>query len=46
MDLGAVPVEGYALQTKNALKGVLPMVFEPVENEVLSIGLCLQNLCR
>lgn len=41
--LGAVPVEGYYMQTKIAIKGLLPMVFEPVDNEVMAFGLVLQN---
>lgn len=36
---GLIPVEGYALDTKVALKAVLPMVFEPVPNEVMVFGL-------
>ncbi len=41
--VGAVPVEGHALDTKIALKAMLPHVFEPVENEVMGFGLVLQN---
>jgi hypothetical protein len=41
--LGAVPVEGYALETKIALKAMLPMVFEPVPNEVVCFGVVLEN---
>lgn len=41
--VGAVPVQGYALQTKNALKAILPMVFEPVNNEVLAYGVMIAN---
>lgn len=36
---GLVPVEGYALDTKVAFKAILPMVFEPVDNEVMAFGL-------
>jgi hypothetical protein len=42
-EFDAVPIEGYYMQTKLALKAVLPMVFEPVDNEVLSIGVCMQT---
>lgn len=41
--IGARPVEGYATDTKIALKAVLPMVFEPVKNEVLALGVIWQN---
>ena len=42
-DLGAVPVEGYALDTKVALKAVLGRVFEPVPNEVMAFGVVFEN---
>ena len=41
--VGAVPIEGYSTETKIALKAMLPMVFEPVPNEVLAFGVCLEN---
>jgi len=41
--LGAVPIEGYALDTKIALKALMPTVYEPVENEVMAVGMVLQN---
>lgn len=37
--LGLVPTEGYALDTKVALKAMLPVVFEPAPNEVIAFGL-------
>lgn len=37
--LGAVPVDGHALETKVAVKAVLPVVFEPVPNEIVGIGI-------
>lgn len=40
---GAVPVEGHCLQTKVALKALMPVVYEPVPNEVLAVGVVLQN---
>ena len=40
---GAIPIEGYALDTKIAIKALLPTVFEPVENEIMAIGMVLQN---
>jgi len=39
----AVPIEGYYMQTRIALKALLPVVFEPVENEIVAIGIVLQN---
>jgi hypothetical protein len=41
--LDAVPVQGYATDTKVALKALLPRVFEPVPNEVLAFGVCWEN---
>lgn len=40
---GALPLDGFALETKFALKAILPHVFEPVPNEPMVIGLALQN---
>lgn len=37
-EIGAVPVDGYALDTRVRLRAVLPYVFEPVENEVMLFG--------
>lgn len=37
-ELGAVAVEGTATDTRVALKAYLPMVFEPVPNEVMCLG--------
>jgi hypothetical protein len=37
-DVGAVPVEGVASETRIAMKAFLPMVFEPVPNEVMCLG--------
>lgn len=42
-NLGAVPVDGYAMETKVALKVVLPHVFEPVRNEVMIFGAVYEN---
>lgn len=36
---GAVPVRGYALPTKVAIRVVLPTVFEPIKNEPMLYGL-------
>ena len=41
--LGAVPVEGTVTDTRVALKAFLPMVFEPVPNEVMCLGLEWSN---
>lgn len=38
-DVGAIPCEGTATDTRVVLKAFLPMVFEPVENEVLCLGI-------
>lgn len=37
--IGAVPVDGTVSDTRLALKAFLPMVFEPVPNEVMCLGL-------
>jgi hypothetical protein len=37
--IGAVPIEGYALDTKVKMRAVLPMVFEPLPNEVMIWGI-------
>ena len=42
-EVGAVPVEGYAMDTKVAVKALLPRVFEPVPNEVMAFGLKFDN---
>lgn len=42
-NFGAVPVDGYALDTKVALKVVLPYVFEPVDHEVMIFGAAFEN---
>lgn len=41
--IGAVPVEGYALETRVVVKAMLPAVFEPVPDEPLAFGLVWQN---
>lgn len=41
--VGAVPVEGYALETKVVIKAMLPVIYEPVENEPIAFGLVWQN---
>lgn len=41
--IGAVPCEGHALDTKIMLKAMLPVVFEPVEHEVMVVGVALEN---
>lgn len=38
-EMGAVPSNGYALETKVGVRCLLPMVFEPVEHEVMAFGL-------
>jgi hypothetical protein len=41
--IGAVPIEGYALDTKIAIKAILAKVYEPVPNEVMVFGMALEN---
>lgn len=41
--IGAVPVEGTVTDTRVALKAFLPMVFEPVPNEVMCLGIEWSN---
>ncbi len=38
-EAGLIPIEGYALDTKVAFKAILPIIFEPVDNEVMAFGL-------
>jgi len=38
-EAGLLPIEGYALDTKVAVKAILPMIFEPVPNEVMAFGI-------
>ena len=42
-EYGAVALDGFALETKIAVKAVLPFVFEPVPNEVMIFGVALEN---
>lgn len=42
-EVGALPIEGYASDTKVGLKAILPLVFEPVPNEVMSFGVMWEN---
>ncbi len=36
--LGAIPVEGFALETKMRMRCLLPVVFEPIAGEVFAFG--------
>ncbi len=38
-EIGAVPVQGFALETKVRLRAILPVVFEPLPNEVMVFGI-------
>ncbi len=38
-EIGAVPVQGFALETKIRLRAILPIVFEPIPNEVMVFGI-------
>jgi hypothetical protein len=40
---GLVPVESYGSDTKVTMKAMLPMVFEPVPNEVMAFGVGWSN---
>jgi hypothetical protein len=40
---GAVPIEARVLDTRVALKMLLPRIYEPVTGEVMAFGLCFQN---
>lgn len=40
---GAVPTRGYALETKTAIRVILPTVFEPIPNEPMLYGLEWHN---
>lgn len=42
-ELGAVAVDGYALDTKIAIKAIIPQIFEPVPGEVMAFGIMLEN---
>lgn len=42
-EAGMVPVEGYALDTKIAIKALVPQIFEPAPNEVTAFGVILEN---
>lgn len=42
-EFGAVALDGFALETKIAVKAVLPYVFEPVPHEVMIFGVALEN---
>lgn len=41
--IGAVPVEGVVTDTRFVIKAFLPMVFEPVKNEVMCLGVEWSN---
>lgn len=41
--VGALPYDAIGSETRVSMKAVLPMVFEPVENEVMSIGCMWEN---
>lgn len=42
-ELGLVPLQGWALDTKVKMRALLPRVFEPLDNEVLAFGLEWSN---
>lgn len=37
--IGAVPIDGFALDTRVRMRAVLPYIFEPVDNEVMLFGI-------
>jgi len=42
-DVGAVPIDGFGTDTKVGLTAVLPKIYEPVENEPISMGVTWEN---
>jgi hypothetical protein len=42
-EVKAMPCEGYVTDTKVAVKAILPMIFEPVPNEVMAFGAVWEN---
>jgi hypothetical protein len=42
-EVGALPYEGYGMETRVAIKAILPEVFEPVPHEVMSYGVVISN---
>jgi hypothetical protein len=41
--LGAVPYEGYVMDTKIAIKAIMPQLWEPVPGEIMGFGVALEN---
>jgi hypothetical protein len=41
--IGAVPMGGHALATKNEIKAILPVIHEPIPNEPMLLGLQISN---
>lgn len=41
--VGAIPLDGFALDTKVAIKAVLPYIFEPVPHEVMIFGISFET---
>jgi hypothetical protein len=41
--VGMIPIKGYASDTRVTMKSLLPKVFEPAENEVVSFGASWEN---
>jgi hypothetical protein len=42
-DVGALPYDGFALDTRISLRAVLPTVFEPVKGEFVCLGISFNN---
>lgn len=42
-EVGALPYEGYGMETRVAIKAILPHVFEPVPHEVMAYGVVISN---
>jgi hypothetical protein len=42
-EIGALPFEGYAMDTKIAIKAVLPQIYEPIQYELMCYGAVLEN---
>ncbi len=43
MGLGAVPYGGHALATKHEIKAIMPIIYEPIANEPMLVGMQLLN---
>lgn len=42
-EVGALPYEGYATDTKIAIQSIIPKVFEPIDGEFMAYGVSFEN---